>query len=59
VGGACCTYGESRGVYSDLERKPELKISLRRPRRKWEDNINMDLQEVELGGGEYGRDRAG
>jgi len=52
VGGACCTYGESRGVYRDLERKPELKIPLRRPTHKWEDNINMDLQEVVLGEGE-------
>jgi len=32
-----------------LERYPEGKIPLRRPRRKWEDNINRDLQEVDLG----------
>ena len=40
--------GESRGVYREWERKPKLKIPLRRSRRKWEDNIYMDLQEVEL-----------
>jgi hypothetical protein len=34
-----------------LERKPELKIPLRRPRRKWEYNINTDLQEVGWGEG--------
>jgi len=43
--------GESRGVHRDLERKPEGKIPLRRPRRKWEDNIGIDRQEVEWGGG--------
>ena len=50
--------GESRDVYRDLKREPDLKIPLRRPRRKWEDNINMDLQEVDWGVGGYGRDRA-
>jgi hypothetical protein len=30
--------------------KPEEKRPLRRPRRRWEDNIKMDLQEVECGG---------
>ena len=29
--------------------KPEGKRSLGRPRRRWEDNIRMDLQEVGLG----------
>jgi hypothetical protein len=41
---------ESRGVYSVLVMKPERKIPLRRPRRRWEDNIKMDLQEVGYGG---------
>jgi hypothetical protein len=49
--GQVARMGDSRGVYRDFERKPEEKIPLRRPRRKWENNINMDLQEVELGGG--------
>ena len=41
--------GEGRGVYRVLVRKPEGKRPLGRPRRRWEDNIKMDLQEV--GGG--------
>ena len=42
---------EERGVYRVLVGKPEGKRPLERPRRRWEDNINMDLQEV---GGGYG-----
>jgi len=38
--------GESRGVYKVLMEKPEGKRPLGRPRRRWEDNIKMDLQEV-------------
>jgi len=41
--------GEDRGVRRVLARKPEGKRPLGRPRRRWEDNIKMDLQEV--GGG--------
>jgi hypothetical protein len=40
---------EDRGVYRVLVGKPEGKRPLERPRRRWEDNIKMDLQEV--GGG--------
>ena len=42
--------GESRGVYRILVGKPEGKRSLGRPRRRWEDNIKMDLQEVDMAG---------
>jgi hypothetical protein len=42
--------GEGRGVYRVLVGKPEGKRSLGRPRRRSEDNIKMDLQEVECGG---------
>jgi hypothetical protein len=38
--------GEERGVQSVLVGKPEGKRPLGRPRRRWEDNIKMDLQEV-------------
>jgi len=38
--------GESRGVYRVLVGKPEEKRPLGRFRRRWEDNIKMDLQEV-------------
>jgi hypothetical protein len=40
---------ERRSVYSDLVWKPEGKRPLVRPRRRWEDNIKMDLQEIECG----------
>ena len=38
--------GEDRGVQRMLVGKPEGKGPLGRPRRKWKDNIKMDLQEV-------------
>ena len=42
--------GEGRGVHRVLVGKPEVKRSLGRPRRRWEDNIKLDLQEVGGGG---------
>jgi hypothetical protein len=42
--------GEGRGVNRILDGKPEGKGPLARPRRKWEDNIKVDLQEVGCGG---------
>jgi len=41
---------ERRGVYRIFVGKPEGKRPLGRPRRSWEDNIKMDLQEVGCGG---------
>jgi hypothetical protein len=41
--------GEGRGVYRFLVGKPEGKRPLGRPRRRWEDNIRMELQEVGCG----------
>ena len=38
--------GEGRGVYRVLMGKPEGNRPLGRPRRRWEDNIKMDIQEV-------------
>ena len=49
--------GEDRVVQRLLVRKPEGKSPLGRPRRRWEDNIKMDLQEVE--GGSWGLDEVG
>ena len=40
---------EERGVYRVLVGKPEGKRRMRRPRRRWVDNIRMDLQEVGCG----------
>jgi len=39
-------YGGGRGVYRVLVKKPEGKRPLVRPRRRWKDNVKMDLQEV-------------
>jgi hypothetical protein len=41
--------GEERGVYRVLVGKPEENRPLGKPRRRWEDNIRMDLQEVGCG----------
>jgi hypothetical protein len=38
--------GEGRGVYRVLVGKPEGKRPLGRPRRRWEDDIKMDLREI-------------
>jgi hypothetical protein len=38
--------GEGRSVYRFLIGKLEVKRPLGKPRRRWEDNIKMDLQEV-------------
>ena len=42
--------GEERGVHRVLVGKPEGKRPLGWPRRRWEDNNKMDLQEVDCGG---------
>jgi hypothetical protein len=41
--------GEGRGVNRVLVGKPEGRTPLGRSRRRWEDNIKMDLQEVVCG----------
>jgi hypothetical protein len=38
--------GEGRGVYRVLFGRPEGKRPLGRPRRRWEDNIKMNLREI-------------
>jgi len=38
--------GQGRGMYRFMVGKSEGKRPLERPRRRWEDNIKMDLQEV-------------
>ena len=45
--------GEKRDLYRVLVGEPEGKRPLGRPRRRWEDNIKMDLQEVGRGGMEW------
>jgi hypothetical protein len=53
VGWTCGTNGERRGVYRLLIGRPEGKRPLGRPRRRWEDNIKMDLREIEIGGANW------
>ena len=43
---------EGRGVHRVLVGKPEEKRPLGRPRRRWKDNIKMDLEEVGRGCGD-------
>ena len=50
LAGHVARMGEGRGVYRVLVGKPEGKRPLGRPRRRWEDNIKMDLHEVGCGG---------
>ena len=47
--GYVASMGDRTGAYRVLVGKPEGKRSLRRQRRRWEDNIKMDLQEVGCG----------
>jgi len=46
MGVACSTYGGEERRIQGFGGKPEGKRPLGRPRRKWEDNIKVDLQEV-------------
>jgi hypothetical protein len=51
MGGAGGAYGEGIGVHRVLVGKPEGKRPMGRPRRRWGENIKMNLQEV---GGSFG-----
>ena len=60
LGGACGVYGGGERCAQGLVVKPEGKRPLGRPRRRWEANIKMDLQEVGGGCGDWmelGQDR--
>jgi hypothetical protein len=46
MGGPCNTNGEKKNAYRLFVGKPEGKRPLGRPRRRWVDNIRMDLGEV-------------
>jgi hypothetical protein len=45
--------GEERGVHRVLVGKPEGKSPLGRPRRRWEDNIKLDVEEIGGGRGDW------
>jgi hypothetical protein len=49
MGEACSTNGEKRKAYKLLMGKPEGKRLLGRPRRRWVDDIKMNLGEVGWG----------
>ncbi|KAJ4425754.1 hypothetical protein ANN_27377 [Periplaneta americana] len=53
MGRTCSTMGESRNAYRVLVGRPEGKRPLERPRRRWEDNIKMDLREVGYDGRDW------
>jgi hypothetical protein len=44
---------EGRGVYRALVGRAEGKRPLRKPRRRWEDNIMMNLREIEIDGANW------
>jgi hypothetical protein len=52
-GGHVARMGEKRGVYRVLVGRPEGKRPLGRPRRRWEDNIKMDLRDVGIVGANW------
>jgi hypothetical protein len=45
--------GEGRGVYGVFVGKPEGKRPLERPRRRWKDNIKIDLREIGIDGSNW------
>jgi hypothetical protein len=51
VGETCGTHG--RGVYGILVQRPEDKRPMGRPRRRWEDNVKMDLREIGIDGANW------
>ena len=44
---------EGRSVFKVLIGKPRGKRPLGRPRRRWEDNIRMDLEEIGINAGSW------
>jgi hypothetical protein len=50
MGGACSTNGKKRNAYRIFVVKPEGKRPLGRPRRRWVDDIKMDLREIRWDG---------
>jgi len=50
MGGPCRTYGGEERYIQGFGGKPERKRSLGRPKRRWEDNAKLNVQEVGCGG---------
>jgi hypothetical protein len=55
MGWAGGTHGEGRGAYRVLVGRSEGKRPLGRPRRRWDDNIKMDLREIGIDGAKWNR----
>jgi hypothetical protein len=53
VGGTCVTHGGGERCLQAFGWRPEGKRPLRRPRRRWEDNIKMDLREIGIDGANW------
>jgi hypothetical protein len=53
VGWTCGTYGVGERYFKVLVGRPEGKRTLGRPRRRWEDNIKMDLREIGIDGANW------
>ena len=53
MGRTCSTYGAIQKCIQSLVGKPEGKRPLGRPRRRWEDNIEMDLRDVGCDSGDW------
>jgi hypothetical protein len=51
--GQVARMGEGRGVYRVLVGRPEGKRPLGRPRRRWEDNIKLDLRDIGIDGANW------
>jgi hypothetical protein len=49
----CGKHGGGGGVYRVLVGRPEGKRPLGRPRRRWEDNIKIDLKEIGVDGANW------
>jgi hypothetical protein len=50
MGTACSTYGAKKNTYRIFVGKPKGKRPLGSPRRRWVDNIKMDLRDIGWGG---------
>jgi hypothetical protein len=48
MGRTCCQNRGGRSAFKILTGKPTGKRPLGRPRRRWEDNIRMDLEEIDI-----------
>jgi hypothetical protein len=53
VGRTCGTRGRGESVYRVLTGRPEGKRPLGRPRRRWEDNIKIELKETGIDGANW------